>query len=150
MAKLTIKMLKNASACAPELRRLKRLFGSSVDITEEFCVEHASECNWDWASKLLSPEAQAEYHRVVASARAEYDRAVAAAWAEYHRVMDAAWAERDRVVAAARAEYQRVVDAAWAEYWRVVDAAWAEYERARASAWARLWIRDHAVNVSAR
>ena len=106
MAKLTIKMLKNASACAPELRRLKRLFGSSVDITEEFCVEHASECNWDWASKLLSPEAQAEY--------------------------------------------QRVVDAAWAEYWRVVDAAWAEYERARASAWARLWIRDHAVNVSAR
>ena len=128
MAKLTIKMLKNASACAPELRRLKRLFGSTVDITEEFCVEHASECNWDWASKLLSPEAQAEYQRVV----------------------DAARAERDRVVAAARAEYQRVVDAAWAEYWRVVDAAWAEYERARASAWARLWIRDHAVNVSAR
>ena len=121
MAKLTIKMLKNAGACALELKRLKDLFGSSVEITEEFCVEHASECNWDWASKLLSPEAQAEYHRVVASARAEYDRAVAPA----------------------QAKYDRVKGAAWAEYGRVWDAARAEYDQVAAPAWARLWIQDH-------
>ena len=71
MAKLTIKMLKNAGACAPDLERLKGWFGSSVDITEDFCVEHASECNWDWARRLLSPEARAEYDRERASARAE-------------------------------------------------------------------------------
>ena len=92
MAKLTIKMLKDAGACALELKRLKGLFGSSVDITEEFCVEHASEGNWDWASKLLSPEARAEYERVVAAAWAEYWRATDAAWAEYDRVRGAAWA----------------------------------------------------------
>ena len=130
MAKLTIKMLKNAGACAPELERLKGLFGSSVEITEEFCVEQAlvGDCDWDWASKLLSPEA-----------RAEYDRAKGAAWAEY-----------ERVKAPARAECDRVVDAAWAEYGRVRAPTWAEYKRVRASTWARLWIRDHAVNVSAR
>ena len=92
MAKLTIKMLKNAGACASELKRLKGLFGSSVEITEEFCIEHASECNWDWARRLLSPVARAEYERVRAPARAEYDRVVAAAWAERDRVVAAAWA----------------------------------------------------------
>ena len=132
MAKLTIKMLKNAGACAPELKRLKGLFGSSVKITEEFCVEHASECNWDWARRLLSPEARAEYSRVRDAARAGYERARASARAEYGRVRDAAWAEYERVRAPARAGYDHVS-----------ASAWAEYGRARASAWARLWIQDH-------
>ena len=92
MAKLTIKMLKNAGACAPALRRLRDLFGSSVEITEEFCVEHASECDWDWASKLLSSEARAEYDRVTDAARAEYDRVSASARAEYDRARASAWA----------------------------------------------------------
>ena len=97
MTKLTIKTLKNAGACAPELERLKGLFGSSVKITEEFCVEHASECNWDWARRLLSPEARAEYDRARALARAEYERARAPARAEYDRVWASARAEYDRV-----------------------------------------------------
>ena len=92
MAKLTIKMLKNAGACAPELKRLKGLFGSSVEITEEFCIEHASECDWDWARRLLSPEARAEYDRVEGAAWAECERVLAPAWAEYGRVQAAAWA----------------------------------------------------------
>ena len=117
MAKLTIKMLKDAGACAPALKRLKALFGSSVEITEEFCVEHASECNWGWASKLLSPEARAEYERVRASAWAEFSRVQAAARAEYNHVEGAAWAEHDQVVAPARAEYNRVKGAAWARVW---------------------------------
>ena len=123
MAKLTIKMLKNAGACAPELKRLKGLFGSSVEITEEFCVEQAlvGDCDWDWASNLLSPEARAEYERV----------------------RDAAWAEYDRARAPARVEYERVTDVEHAECERVSASAWAEYGRARASAWARLWIQDH-------
>ena len=143
MAKLTIKMLKDAGACAPALKRLKALFGSSVEITEEFCVEHASECNWGWASKLLSPEARAEYERVRASAWAEYDRVRAPARAGYNRVKGAAWEEFDRVEGAAWAEYDRVEGAAWAEYDQVVAPARAEYNRVRGAAWARLWIQDH-------
>ena len=108
MAKLTIKMLKNAGACAPALKRLKALFGPSVEITEEFCVEQAlvGDCDWDWASNLLSPEA-----------RAEYDQVVAAAWAEYHRVRAPARAAYKRARAPARAEYDRVRGAAWARLW---------------------------------
>ena len=152
MAKLTIKMLKDAGACAPALKRLKALFGSSVEITEEFCVEQAlvGDCDWDWASNLLSPEARAEYSRVMDAAWAECGRVTAPAQAEYHRVVAAAWAEYERVRAPAQAEYHRVVAPAWAEYGRVRASTWAKYERVRASTWARLWIRDHAVNVSAR
>ena len=143
MAKLTIKMLKNAGACAPELTRLKGLFGSSVKITEEFCVEHASECDWDWASKLLSPEARVEYDRVQAAAWEEFSRVSAPAWAERDRVVASARAEYERVEHVARAEYERVWDAARAKYDRVWDAARAEYDQVAAPAWARLWIQDH-------
>ena len=152
MAELTIKMLKNAGACAPALKRLKALFGPSVEITEEFCVEQAlvGDCDWDWASNLLSPEARAEYDRVVAAAWVEYNRVRDAAWVEYERVWAPAQAEYERVTASTWAEYKRVRASIWTEYKRVRDAAWAKYERVRASTWARLWIRDHAVNVSAR
>ena len=152
MTKLTIKMLKDAGACAPALKRLKALFGSSVEITEEFCVEQAlvGDCDWDWASNLLSPEARAEYSRVMDAAWAECGRVTAPAQAEYHRVVAPAWAEYGRVRAPTWAEYKRVRASIWTEYKRVRDAAWAKYERVRASTWARLWIRDHAVNVSAR
>ena len=132
MAKLTIKMLKNAGACAPELTRLKGLFGSSVKITEEFCVEHASECNWDWARRLLSLEAREEFSRVQAAAQEEYGRVLAPAREEYSRVQAAAWAEYSRVTASAREENSRVLASARAELNRVL-----------ASAWARLWIQDH-------
>ena len=133
MAKLTIKMLKDAGACASEVKRLEGLFGSSVEITEEFCVEHASVCDWEWASRLLGPRDQAEYDRVTALARAEYDRVTTLARAECGRVMDAARAEFDCVTAPAQAEYDRVVAVAWAEYGRVL-----------AAVWARLWLASDA------
>ena len=106
MAKMTIAKLREAGACRDELERLQRQFGESVEITEEWCIAHASECEWEWASRMLSPPARVEYYRTEAAALAEYDRVVAAAWAEY-----------DRIEATARAEYDRIEATAWARGW---------------------------------
>lgn len=132
MAKLTIAQLRKAGACAEELKRLKAIFGSSVEITEELCMTHASDCNWDWARRLLSEAGSAEYNRVRASAQAEYNRVSASAWVEY-----------DRVKTSALAEYDRVGGPAWAECDRVCASAQAEYRRVRASAWAKVWLAEN-------
>ena len=101
---LTLAQLRKAGACASELNRLKIIFGISVVITEELCVDHAGDCNWDWAARhLLSRPALAEYNHVTA-----------AAWVEYTRVTAPALAEYNRVTAPARAEYNRVTATAWA------------------------------------
>ena len=106
MRKITINQLKKAGACAIHLKRIRALVGSSVEVTEEWCIEHASNFDWDWAAiNLLSDAARAEYDRVSAAARAEYDRVRAAARAEYDLVRAAAWAESDRSGAAGWAEY---------------------------------------------
>lgn len=79
---LTITQLRKAGACASELKRLKIIFGTSVVITEELCVDHAGNCNWDWAARnLLSLPALAEYNRVRTAASAKYNRATARAFA---------------------------------------------------------------------
>ena len=92
MAKMTIAKLREAGACPDELERLQRQFGESVEITEEWCIAHASECEWEWASRMLSPPARVEYYRTEAAALAEYWRIEATARAEYDRVVAAAWA----------------------------------------------------------
>ena len=101
MRKITIDQLEKAGACAAQLQRIRDLVGSSVEVTEEWCVERASDFYWDWAARLLSDAAWDEYVEASEAAKAEYDRVRAAAWAEYDRVRRLARAECDRVHAAA-------------------------------------------------
>ena len=102
MAILTLSTLRNANACAGQVRKFKRRFGESVDVTEDLCASVATVFDWTWAvSRLLPPTAWAEYERATESARAEYARVRDAAWAEYARVRDAARAEYERALAVA-------------------------------------------------
>jgi hypothetical protein len=144
MRKITIARLKKAGACAGHLKRIRALVGSSVKVTEEWCIEHASDFDWDWAACLLSDVARAEYYWVRAAACVEYDRVIAPARAEYYRATGAAWAEGNRSGRSAWAKYEQVCGAAWAEYARVRKPARAEYDRVRAAAWARAYIQDGA------
>ena len=119
-------------ACAEQRALFRKLFGTSVEVTEALAVEHPASFSWTWAAnKLLS-----------AAARAEYDKARAAARAECDKVTAAARAECDKVRAPARAEYEKVTAAARAEYNKVHAAAWAECDKVRAAAWARSYIMD--------
>jgi len=119
---ITLAQLKRLGACTDETSQFERLFGSSIEVTEACCVQHAAQFDWNWAAEhLLSQDALAEYQRVRATASAEYERVMAAARAEFDRM----WAAR-------------------AEYKRVRAAANAEYQSTRATAFARLYIREAA------
>jgi hypothetical protein len=54
----------------------RTLFGESVEVTEELCLIHAYDFNFDWAAcKLLSDAAIYEYVRLGDAAIDEYMRA---------------------------------------------------------------------------
>ena len=143
MRTLTVQQLRDARACADQVELFVKLTGGTLELTRQWCLDHAQEFDWFWgAGHLLSPAALAEYERVRAAAWAEYDRVMAPALAEYQRVMAPAWDEYQRVMAPAWAEYQRMTASAWDEYQRVRTAAWAEYQRVRATAFADAYIGD--------
>ena len=80
--KLTVQQLKDAQACALQVRRFRKLFGESVNVTIKLAVEHAGEFDWDWASyAFLKPPARAAYYKAIDMAEAAYYKALAAAWA---------------------------------------------------------------------
>jgi hypothetical protein len=129
--KITYRQLCLAGACNSQTALFKRLFGASVEVTEELCITHP-EFDFEWASRhLLTIKQRAEYKRIKGPALVENDRVQGLAWAEYKRVEGLAWAEYERVEGPAWAEYKRVEGPAWAEYKRVEGLAWAEYERVR-------------------
>ena len=123
MSTLTIKTLEAKGACTSQVERFRDLFGDSVTITPERCVEHAAQFDWSWAAKkLLAPSAYVEYEWVRVTA-----------YAEYTRVCDTA-----------DAEYKRARVTAYAEYQRVCDPAYAEYTRVRAETFGRLYCAQEA------
>ncbi len=100
MKTITLKRLKELGACADELLKFEQLFGAEVAVTEEMCVKHYQDFNFDWAAdNLLRYIAWDEYERVCGPALAEYRRASDTALAEYKRVCGPAWAEYRRVSA---------------------------------------------------
>lgn len=106
---VTTKQLLAARACQREVRRLRRRYGKAVDVTEAWCVAHASDgLDWDWAAEhLLPPEAWEDYHRARAPAWEDYHRATAPAWEDYKRATAAAREDYDRAKAEA---FGRIVE----------------------------------------
>ncbi len=139
MKTITLARLKELGACADKLLLFEELFGAEVAVTEEMCIKHSSDFDFNWAANnLLSATAFVDYERVRDTARAEYERVSDTAWDEYARVSATAWAEYKRVRDTARAEYERIRATALVEYERVC-AALVEYERVIAVAFCRLF-----------
>jgi hypothetical protein len=78
--KLHLDQLIAIHACTEQVDRFRQLFGDSVNVTEALCKKHFDKFDWDFASKLLSPEGRAEYERVTGPALAEYNRVDGPAW----------------------------------------------------------------------
>ena len=84
---ITLAQLTKLNACNSQVRLFKELFGNKVKLTEELCIKHSGDFDFDWAAnKLFTAPAWAEYERVTAPALAEYERVRDTAWAEYKRV----------------------------------------------------------------
>ena len=85
--KITVEQLKKLKACQPQLDLFEKLGLDGVEITEELCVKHAQDFDWDWASeRLLCRSALEEYKRVMGLAWEEYERVIGPAWGEYNLI----------------------------------------------------------------
>ena len=80
--RIELKTLKELGACSEQVELFEKLFGDSVEVTEELCLKHAGDFNWNFARQLLSGPAWAEYDKVCGLARAEYDKVCGPAWAK--------------------------------------------------------------------
>ena len=118
---ITTAILKSHHACDDQVQLFDQLTGGSIELTEDWCLEHAAQFDWHWAAcNLLSATARAECDRARATAWAEYRRALATAWAECDRALAPARAERDRATATAQAENARAIAPA---FWNLSDSA---------------------------
>ena len=124
MRTITVVELETNQACSSQVALFKRLFGESVEITEQLCLDHHVEFNWHWTAQ----------HFLTAPALTEFSRITAPAWAEYTRIEDQAWSEFSRITD------QAITDQARAEYVRITAPAWAEYARIGAQAFARAYL----------
>lgn len=62
--KITLKQLIDLGACRHARKRFRELFGESVEVTDDLCVKHAEEFDWDWvASHLLSRKQLAQWYK---------------------------------------------------------------------------------------
>lgn len=61
--KITAEQLKKARACKAQLDLFISLGLDGVEITEELCVKHAQDFNWNWAAmRLLKRRAKRAYN----------------------------------------------------------------------------------------
>lgn len=87
MAILTVKTLLNHGACTAQVLRFQRLFGTSVEVTEDLCAAHAMDFSWDWAANhLLSDEGRTAYVRAREQADEAFDVREARAWDVFNKI----------------------------------------------------------------
>ena len=137
---ISVKYLKVLGACRNQTDYIYSIIGTeSVEITEELCLAHSDQIDWNWAARrLLSSSARAEYDRITEPSRAEYYRITESARAEYDRSTESARAEYYRSTELVRAEYDRSTESVRAEYDRILKSARAECHQICARAFASL------------
>lgn len=97
---LTLADLVRIGACGSARECFAKLFGESVEGTEELAEKYAHEFDFDFAARgLLGSTARAEYERIHDVARAEYERNLNVAYEEFGRIRAAARAECERTCA---------------------------------------------------
>lgn len=112
---LTLATLLERGACHKGVERFKRLFGDSVEVTEELCRKHAQTVDWDWAAEcFLSSKALAAYQAMMTPALAAHHAAAVRAWAAHQAAGKAALAAYKAAVVPAQAAYQVATATAWA------------------------------------
>ena len=82
---ITIKQLRRWSACEEQIELVAAMWGSSVEVTREHCLEAADLGldAWWLAVRILDAPALATYEAACAPARATYEAAYDSALATY-------------------------------------------------------------------
>ena len=86
--KITPEMLRDLKACESQYRLFVELFPDGVEITEELCVKHAHDFDFEWASQnLLNSSRLGAYEEAIAPHRRAYSEAVALHWKAYEEAI---------------------------------------------------------------
>jgi hypothetical protein len=140
-ATITYDQLKALGACREQLMKFRRVFGDSVDVTEELAAKYAQEFDFDWASSnLLRAAAKEEYSNAAKPALEEYRRAIVPAEEEYDRAVAPALGRCGCSIKLTWDGRIRATTLAWEEYLRATAPAREEYRRAIAVAFAKCYI----------
>lgn len=71
---ITLKEMQDSGACEKSVKRFRRIFGESLELTDESIAKVAPFFDWDCAAtKLLSEEQAETYERLVAPASIAFD-----------------------------------------------------------------------------
>lgn len=153
---VTYHMLSQMGACYPQLSLFSKLFGDSVEVTEDIVKENVDRFEWDWAAEYLLPKSSyLEYmdslsamlrktETDISLALHEYETAIQPAYETYRSAL---WvAVRNFETASEYNAAEKAVDLIYREatkdaldkYDRLSSAAHHEYDEAASMVWFRL------------
>ena len=92
---ITLKQLRRAGACEPQVQLFKTTFGQSAEVNLETALKMAQKFDWNWAAANLLP---------------------APAWKAYEEAMAPAWKAYDEARAQASKAYKEATAPAWKAY----------------------------------
>ena len=82
--RVTAELLRAKDACEDQVNMFESLFPEGVEITQELCVKHAGDFDWNWAAKNFLPRRMWPGHAAKHVALwADYMEARAPLWADY-------------------------------------------------------------------
>jgi hypothetical protein len=104
---ITYDTLRTAGACQEQRELFRQLFPKGTEVTEELCVRHAQDFDWEWAAENLLDYAAWKAYRA----------AETSAWRVYTDTMASAWEVYDDTRASAETAYTDTMASAFAKAW---------------------------------
>jgi hypothetical protein len=115
---ITYDTLRTAGACQEQRELFRQLFPKGTEVTEELCVRHAQDFDWEWAAEnLLDDATRKVYNDAEAPAWKAYEDAVGAALKAYDDTAASAWKVYDDTRASALRAYTNTAASAFAKAW---------------------------------
>jgi hypothetical protein len=103
---ITSELLREKQACTEQIKLFSSLFPMGTEVTEELCVRHAKDFNWDWATaSLLPPSAREAYNEAVRLAYEALGEAIRLAYEAYSEAFRFAYGAYSDAVRSARERY---------------------------------------------
>ena len=121
MKTITLKQLKDADACAKQVRLFEKTFGGEVEVTVGAALEYAHVFDFDFAARNFLEQA---------------------AWKDYKEETAAAWKAYNEAMAPAQKAYNEATAAAQKAYDEAKAPAWKAYEEEKAVAFATAYLNQ--------
>ena len=85
--KITKELLEANDACFTQVKLFGKLFPDGVEVTEELCLKHTNDFDFEWAAMvLLTKEQYREYQKVLGRAYQKYLKVRGPAYQEYLKI----------------------------------------------------------------